>query len=366
MKKSISLFVFLFLALILVALPILAACAQPAPAPTPAPAPPPTPPIELKAVSAWGPVLKENFDNWKAYLDAINKAGAGKVVIKVLGGPEIAPPVEFVTHMTKGTFDLCETAPSYYEKSVPVIKVNELLRPEDYTSGWFRTSGFMDVYNEYVIAQGKVRPLLVHGTRQDSMFATGTKPITSGDMTGLKIRSPGAVGTELLKKLGAGSVVVAPAELADALQKGITDGVWTHPNGMVFFKWYEYLKYLTGPVPLSLSSTTYISEDKWQKLPKDVQDIITKVSLEYETKYRNFWVDVERRDVKFMIDKGIKYNELSPAEFEKITNAWKFVWDTQFVPNLPPGAADKFNKIMEGHALWNKHFTNSYSDLVSK
>ena len=62
--------------------------------------------IELKLVSAWSPPFL-GTDKLMEFIERVNRAGAGKVKIKFLGGSEIAPPMEQLEYLKRGAFDLC-------------------------------------------------------------------------------------------------------------------------------------------------------------------------------------------------------------------------------------------------------------------
>jgi TRAP-type C4-dicarboxylate transport system substrate-binding protein len=147
---------------------------------------------------------------------------------------------------------------------------------------------------------------------------------TLEDLKGLKIRVTGGPPTEQMKALGGIPVMVPMPDNYLSLDKGVIDGIaipWEPFHG---FRLYEVIKYNTL-VPLHV---TYFSmamnKQKWESLPKDVQDAIRNVSGLEGSKFwgRNFF-DTAEAGVMELTKKGgyqmVKYT-LPPEEVERWTN----------------------------------------------
>jgi TRAP-type C4-dicarboxylate transport system substrate-binding protein len=74
-------------------------------------------------------------------------------------------------------------------------------------------------------------------------------------------------------------------EVYTSLQTGVYNGVILFPSAIVNFKINEVAKYYTE---IGFGAITWhgltINTARWNKLPKDVQDIILEVAKEYEAK----------------------------------------------------------------------------------
>lgn len=327
-------------------------------------APQPPKAIEWKAVDAWGASIPENEQMVTKFVEAVNKASKGRLVIKYLGGPEVYAASELFDYLEKGTIDLVGTTPDYYSGAVPEAWMVTLVRPDDHNSGWFRKGGFLNLYNEALVARKKVMLLAHTGVRHDYLLWT-RKPITSADWSGLKIRTPGKAESILLKQLGAASVSVASPEVAESLSKGIIDGMGRPCQVVHTGKEYEYVKYALGPTWKSAFTGLYISQKSWNALPKDLQNMLTDEAVKIEESFRDYWISSFKGHMKAMTEqKLIEYRELPPGEFAKIREAWRAVWK-QWAASLAPGYADKFQKALEGHALWDESYSTLYSEFVT-
>ena len=104
------------------------------------------------------------------------------------------------------------------------------------------------------------------------------------DLKGQKIAGAG-LNLKWLEFAGATPVQSSLPEAYTAMQTGVYNGWIMFPSGWTNFKLYEVGKFYTE---IGFGAITWhgltINSARWAKLPKEVQDIITQVSKEYEAK----------------------------------------------------------------------------------
>jgi TRAP-type transport system periplasmic protein len=126
----------------------------------------------------------------------------------------------------------------------------------------------------------KLLAVWTHGPGQ--MF---TKKAVNGiaDIQGLKIRTGGGIAEAVANALGASAFVKPAPESYELLKSGIADGVFFPFESVVSFKLDSVLTQATV-FPGGMYSSSFgffINEDKWNKLPKQDQAAIEKLSGEY-------------------------------------------------------------------------------------
>ena len=155
------------------------------------------------------------------------------------------------------------------------------------------------------------------------LLTTKKQVKTLQDIKGMKIRVPGGPPTEQMKILGAVPVLMPMPDTYQALDKGVIDGMDMSWEGTLSYRIYEIVKYYTT-APLT---TTYFSmvmnKQKWESLPKDVQEAITSVSGLEAAKFwgRNFF-DTAEGAVAEAVKKGnytMTHYSLPPEEVERWT-----------------------------------------------
>ncbi|GAB6273503.1 MAG: TRAP transporter substrate-binding protein [Peptococcaceae bacterium] len=101
------------------------------------------------------------------------------------------------------------------------------------------------------------------------------------DLKGLKMRAHSEYCTYWLKALGASPVLISSAEVYQALQRKTIDGVISGGTSYIDRKFIEVAKYPIGNVftlygPFAL----VINKNAWDKLPKDIQEIMLQAGKE--------------------------------------------------------------------------------------
>lgn len=73
------------------------------------------------------------------------------------------------------------------------------------------------------------------------------------DMAGLKIRVPSAITGRIVRSWGGSPVSMPAAQIYNALQTGVIDGVMIGASGIMPFKLYEVARYFTLGIPTSVA-----------------------------------------------------------------------------------------------------------------
>jgi TRAP-type C4-dicarboxylate transport system substrate-binding protein len=292
-------------------------------------------PIVLKAVTAF-PRNHLNNDPVPIFIDKVNKRAEGKLKIDWVGGPEVIKSFDQVLALKAGTIDMDLYYPFGYMK--PVM-------PEAWCEGlsqlaaWEeRKSGAFELWNE--IFKKRVHAKYIgkfHSLIPFTVF-TNKKIEKIEDFKGMKIRVM-PLYIPFIKALGAAPVTTPPTEIYTSMERGVVDGFMWPDVGMTSFGLQEVTKYSIVPGVFQMEPATMINLDKWNKIPKDVQNIIMDVmkDMEYIASMRNFMIrDKEHRDRE---EAGMKTIQLPPdvaAKFVEIAydKTWEFV--TQGAPEYAP------------------------------
>jgi TRAP-type C4-dicarboxylate transport system substrate-binding protein len=134
------------------------------------------------------------------------------------------------------------------------------------------------------------------------------------DLRGMKI---GAAGANLNWINGSGAVPVNTSlnEVYQSLQTNVIQGTIQPTDSCYNLKVPEVAPYLLEANfnVLPFNSIT-INLDKWNTLPKEVQDILAEVGKEYEDAEARYIVEVYARDVEKMKSEGVKVYTLPREE----------------------------------------------------
>ena len=133
------------------------------------------------------------------------------------------------------------------------------------------------------VFEDKFRQKLL-GLIADNGYNIGTKTEWNkvSDLKGVKIAGAG-LNLKWLEFAGAVPVQTSLPEVYTSLQTGVYDGIILFPSAMVNFKLHEVSKYYTE---IGFGAITWhgltINTARFNRLPKEVQDILVEVGRDYE------------------------------------------------------------------------------------
>jgi len=132
-------------------------------------------------------------------------------------------------------------------------------------------------------------PLPARGLRVLGVWENGFRHITNNvrpivrpeDLKGIKLRVPGGVWrVKMFQAYGANPSPMPFAEVYSALQSGVMDAQ-ENPFSQIFSaKFHEVQKFLSLTGHVYTPAFLIVSEDFWKKLPKDVQDTLSRIAGE--------------------------------------------------------------------------------------
>jgi len=142
------------------------------------------------------------------------------------------------------------------------------------------------------------------------------KPVaTIQDVQGLKIRTGGGVAESVAKALGTSAFVKPAPESYELLQSGVADGVFFPMESIVSFKLDTVLEQATL-FPGGMYSSAFglfMNEEKWNKLPKQDQEAIEKLSGEHIARLAGAsWDEADRKGMEALKKSGVKIVNANP------------------------------------------------------
>jgi TRAP-type transport system periplasmic protein len=166
----------------------------------------------------------------------------------------------------------------------------------------------------------KLLGVFTHGPGQ--MFTK--RPVaTIGDVQGLKIRTGGGIAEAVAKALGASAFVKPAPESYELLKSGVADGVFFPMESIISFKLDTVLEQATL-FPGGMYSSAFgffMNEAKWNKLPKQDQEAIEKISGEHIARLAGkSWDEADVKGLEALKKSGVKIVTASPelvAEVKK-------------------------------------------------
>ena len=282
---------------------------------------------------------------------AITEASGGRLVIKPFVGGSIVPAYKELDAINEGVLQMGYTCPMYNLDKWPaagLISSRPGGLPGEALRTWFNYGGGADLLNEMMVGYNVMTfPGALSPLPEEVFFHSKVKLESMADIQGLKARCMGD-GGEVLKRMGAATVIIPGSECYEAMQRGTIDAfeystLATNWN-MHFNEVAPYL-YLSPARAPSDPQVFFVNKDAWNALPADLQEIVqTEIDkwtqaqheyLVYESvnaveKFREAGVEVYKvpSDIEeaLMAEAADFYEEKSASEdpiFGKIYNSMK-------------------------------------------
>lgn len=226
------------------------------------------------------------FRTLDTLVESAAKYSNGRLKIQLFAEGEIVPFDQTLTAVKLGTVDMMDSAGVFWEGIIPVGAI-EFGLPMSYRMPWEKTfedkaqalrdlffkDGLVDVVRAEYAKEGHH---WLDFFPSGSIICLSKKPLrTLNDWKGIKIGADG-VNIQFYKAVGASGVVMSPADVYMALKLGTIDARDWDIGAITGLKWYEVAPFWDQGMGTYLVNNTTINMNKWNSLPKDIQDALTK------------------------------------------------------------------------------------------
>jgi len=153
------------------------------------------------------------------------------------------------------------------------------------------------------------------------------KPITSPDLTGLKIRIT-PVYRDFFQALGATVVQTPPGEVYTSLERGVVDGYGWPITGIFDLGWHEKTKYRVDPGFYTAEVSVLVNKTAWDKLNDKQRAVLRNAADRAEAEAAGEFVAENAKDTKRQADAGIQtitFDAAAAAAYR--TKAYQAGWE---------------------------------------
>ncbi len=234
--------------------------------------------FEWRMVTSWPRNLPGPGVSAQRLADAITTMSNGRLTIKLHAAGEIVPPLETFSAVSTGVAQMAHTAALFWGGKVPAAPLFTAgpfgLTPVEHIT-WINQGGGQAVWDKLYAPFG-IKPFMA-GNSGFQMGGWYKKELSSlNDLKRLKIRMPG-LGGEVMRRLGASPVTIAPGEILSALQTGALDAAeFLGPSSDFAMGFYKAAKFYYAPGFHEPNGTAeaLISLTALDDLPTDLRAIV--------------------------------------------------------------------------------------------
>ncbi len=302
--------------------------------------------IKLKYSNFFPPSHKNSIlsEQWGK---EIEKRTNGRVKVTYFAGNTLTPPTQTYDSVVKGIADVGQSLVGYSPGRFPLTEV--LALPLGYSTGYQATKLANGFYNKFKPKEFDDTQVMYFHGHGPGMFNTKKVISSLDDVKGLRIKA-NAENAAIVTAVGGAPVSLPITETYDGLQKGLIDGVLLPIEPIKGWKFYEMIKTIVENYGMTYTAPIFVvmNKDKWNSLPKDIQEIISQVNAEWIEKQGNQWNELDKEAKEFAIGKGIKIATATPEQQAQTVEKMKPIL-SEYVANmktkgLPGDEALKFSQ----------------------
>ena len=147
------------------------------------------------------------------------------------------------------------------------------------------------------------------------------KPVTKpADLKGMKVRMMGnPIFVETMNAMGGNGVAMGFNELYSAMQTGVVDGAENNEPTVLAQNHYQVAKVYSLTGHLIIPEMFVFSKVSWDKLAKDDQTLIRKLSREAQLEQRQLWDEKTAKATEELKAKGVQFVPADKEAFFKAT-----------------------------------------------
>ncbi|MET3111612.1 TRAP transporter substrate-binding protein [Salinicoccus halitifaciens] len=236
--------------------------------------------------------------------------------VRIYPNEQLGSEAEMIESVTLN--DLQMVAASAFSQYNPNISIFELPYLFDsYEEAWKVLDG--------EVGQEVAEPLLEDNLRIIAYFENGMRHVTANkkieepeDFNGLSIRTPEfPISLATFQALGANPTPMAFGELYMALQQGTVDAQENPMANTYTSRFQEVQEYLNKTSHQYMPLPVAISDDFWNSLSSEQQDIVETSAQEAAQYHRNLIVESEEQIEEELIKEGMEIVEMDTEPFRE-------------------------------------------------
>ncbi|MGE4299134.1 MAG: TRAP transporter substrate-binding protein [Desulfovibrionaceae bacterium] len=228
--------------------------------------------------------------------NAITEASGGRLVVKPFVGGSIVPAYKELDAVDQNVLQLCYTCPMYNLdkwKAAGLISSRPGGLPGEALRTWFDFGGGADLMNKMMEGYNVMTfPGALSPLPEEVFFHSKKKLDSLADIKGLKARCMGD-GGEILKRMGAATVIIPGGELYEAMQRGTIDAFeysTLASNWNMHFNEVAPYVYLSPTRAPSDPQVFFVNKDAWAKLPADLKAIVQQAVAKFSQEQHEYLV----------------------------------------------------------------------------
>jgi len=271
--------------------------------------------------STWVPQDHALTMSQAQWCEEVTNATSGRVKCNQLAKP-ISPPGKTFDAIRDGLADVSFDVHGYTPGRFKLTELVELPFMGD--SAESTSVAYQRIYEKYLakLDEHKGLKVLAVFTHGPGHILNTKRPIARlADLDGLKIRVGGGMVNEIGKVMDVNVTLKPAPQSYELLSSGVMDGVFFPAESVPSFKLEKLIKYRTS-FPGGLYNTSFaivMNRDAWAKIPKQDQEIVSKLAGEHLARMiGRAWDAADRKGIAVMQASNVEVVNASKAFIDEV------------------------------------------------
>jgi TRAP-type C4-dicarboxylate transport system substrate-binding protein len=267
--------------------------------------------LRLAVPSPAGDPIVTNIEKW---VKQFNEQAKGKYVIEIHPGESLVKFPDSLDALRTGAVEIDVWPIGAFSSVEPNFAAAELpFLVNSVQADAAMQVSMLPVYND--ITTKKFNCKILYSFTCLGSDIMSTKPIqTLADWKGLLTQSVSPQTANIIQLLGGAPVAMGFGDAYGALQKKTIEATSQSTSFMIQFKLNEVAKYVLSGYLTPAAVAVAINMDVYNKMPKDMQNLLTKICNQAQTDTNNFFIDIYNQNLKTLTDSGVTVYRLPKAE----------------------------------------------------
>ncbi|MDT8862969.1 TRAP transporter substrate-binding protein [Alkalihalobacillus sp. MEB130] len=263
------------------------------------------------------------------FVEEVEARSEGRITFEKSYSNSLVPQNELLDALAAGTVDFALASPGFFGDVVSSATFSTLpfWSPNDeFGYRILKDSEIGDILDQEIEDYGA--KILMYGPTGEYGFISNEPIRKYEDFNGLLIRAGGNLWNAWYDEMGAAPANVSVVESYEALQRGTINATGTPYHNIETFNYHEVAGYMIKPpVYSSIFMITLASQQAWNKLPEDLQDLLLEVSLEMEHKSIDGAKVFNENNDSMAEGFGVEVITLPEEEVEKWEESGQAAWE---------------------------------------
>jgi TRAP-type C4-dicarboxylate transport system substrate-binding protein len=252
----------------------------------------------------------------KLYKEELEKVSGGRIKVEIYPSGQLGGAPRQTEGLRLGTIEAAIGPPELFfgaDRRFQVLAMAGMFKDNEHGRKVLDNAEFRKIFSEFSATRGMLA--VGYHMYDQQMFVFRTPVTNLAGFAGKRTRVLASEAEQAaVASLGAAPVPMSLPEVVPALQQGTIDGVSTVIGVFVPFRYNDAAPNIVDTRLWALTATAFISKIWYDKLPPDLQKMVTATGAKHEAQLHQWQNKRIAEDTKTWLDRGGKIVKLSAAD----------------------------------------------------